>query len=401
MIYRILLVTSLLVLNCQPAEKKNRRTSKNEFQESTEALGWNAQAPFLFMSPQGHLYLSWTETHGDSSVLMFSRRKENSPWSSPLPIASGSNWFVNWADYPVVCTSDDQHLLAHSLRKRAEGTYDYDIWLSQSSDGGKSWEDTGLLHDDGMAAEHGFVSMTPFDNTYFITWLDGRNTRGHDMEGHSGQGAMTLRGAIVAKDGQKKEEWELDDRVCDCCQTSAALTDAGPVVVYRNRSENEIRDIFITRSLNGTWTEPVAVHEDGWKIEGCPVNGPRIVSRENRLAIAWFTGADQSPSVRVAFSEDAGSTFSTPLDLHQTAPVGRVDVLWLSEEEVLVTWMENKQVTGARVHMNGTITERYIFGASDDSRSAGFPQAALLGNSVFIAVTDPDSGRIVVRKMAL
>ena len=36
---------------------------------------------------------------------------------------------------------------------------------------------------------------------------------------------------------------ELDPKVCDCCQTAAAVTDDGPVVVYRNRSDQELRDI--------------------------------------------------------------------------------------------------------------------------------------------------------------
>ena len=44
----------------------------------------------------------------------------------------------------------------------------------------------------------------------------------------------------------------LDARACDCCQTDAAMTSAGPVVVYRNRTEEEIRDIYIARGTAET-----------------------------------------------------------------------------------------------------------------------------------------------------
>jgi len=41
----------------------------------------------------------------------------------------------------------------------------------------------------------------------------------------------------------------LDTRVCECCQTSVAMTAEGPVVVYGDCSEaeKEIRDISIVR----------------------------------------------------------------------------------------------------------------------------------------------------------
>ena len=58
----------------------------------------------------------------------------------------------------------------------------------------------------------------------------------------------------------------VDDRVCDCCQTAAALTSDGPVVVYRDRTEDEIRDIHISRLIDGAWTESRAVSDDGWYI---------------------------------------------------------------------------------------------------------------------------------------
>ena len=150
-------------------------------------------------------------------------------------------------------------MAAHWLQKSDQGTYDYDIRMVQSSNRGATWGESIVVHNDGVAAEHGFVSMLPMDNKdIFITWLDGRNTKGSDHESgeHGGEGAMTLRGAIFDAQGNAKARWELDNRICDCCQTSAAMTSNGPVVVYRDRSETEIRDMSIVRYVNGKWTPP-------------------------------------------------------------------------------------------------------------------------------------------------
>src|SRR5690606_34451461 len=123
-----------------------------------------------------------------------------------------------------------------------------------------------------------------------VSWLDGRNTSGghHDHQG----GEMTLRAAIVNPDGSLENEFLLDESVCDCCQTSSAMTSNGPVVVYRDRTETEMRDISIVRFDGENWTKPVTIHNDSWEIAGCPVNWPRVAAVENTVAVAWFTAPE-------------------------------------------------------------------------------------------------------------
>ena len=249
--------------------------------------------PNLFVSEDGQIYMSWVEyIDSTTDVLMFSKldltAKEvvNKKWSSPIEIARGNNWFVNWADFPSVVAyqNNDQHLAAHWLQKRAAGTYDYDIYISQSKDGGQTWYSPFIIHSDGIAAEHGFVTLLPTeDNKIFATWLDGRNTKigkansdDHADHGHGHGGAMTLRTASFDINGKIFDEAELDHRICDCCQTTATYIDGNPMVAYRNRSEEEVRDIFFTKKIKDKWSEPKAVHDDNWKITGCPVNGPFI-----------------------------------------------------------------------------------------------------------------------------
>ena len=142
------------------------------------------------------------------------------------------------------------------------------------------------------------------DNRIFATWLDGRNTKREENN------AMTLRSAIIDRDGNITEEFELDNRVCDCCQTSTTWTDKGPLVVYRDRLENEVRDISIVRNTDGKWSAPKPVFEDNWKIAGCPVNGPSIDSEGKIVAVAWFTNSNDQPKVFVSISLSSALRFS-------------------------------------------------------------------------------------------
>lgn len=187
--------------------------------------------PYLFTDKNGLVYLSWIEKTKEKSLLKFSVYN-NEQWSEPTVISSGDNWFVNWADYPLVAADGAKNMMAHYLEKSEKGTYTYDVKITTSADEGKTWSAAKILHDDSKKAEHGFVSMIPYGDNYFVSWLDGRNSVMENGEGHSEghHGQMTIRGAVIDKQGNKSNEWELDNRVCDCCQTAATNTDRKSVV---------------------------------------------------------------------------------------------------------------------------------------------------------------------------
>ncbi len=358
--------------------------------------------PYLFTDKNGVVYLSWMEKTKEKSTLKFSVLNKEK-WSEPRVISSGDNWFVNWADYPLLASDGAKNLIAHFLEKSEKGTYTYDVKLVTSADEGKTWSASKILHDDGKKAEHGFVSMIPYGDNYFISWLDGRNAvmetgAGHE-EGHHGQ--MTLRGAIVDKQGNKSGEWELDNRVCDCCQTSAALTTNGPIVIYRDRSEQEIRDMSIVRFVNGKWTSPKTIFPDNWKIEGCPVNGPRTDAQGNNLAVAWFTSPDKKAQVNIVFSTDGGATFGAPIRIDEGKGIGRVDVIILDEKTAMVSWMEGSVIKATKVYRDGKKESSMVIASSAESRSSGFPQMTKSGNNLIFAWTDEKEKTIKVASLPL
>lgn len=358
--------------------------------------------PYLFTDKNGVVYLSWITKDSEKSSLLYSTLKDGK-WSDPLSIATGNNWFVNWADYPLIASDGNNHLISHFLEKSEKGTYTYDVKVTTSSDKGKTWSVPVILHDDGKKAEHGFVSIVPYEENYFISWLDGRKVAMPGTGGLPGEhaGQMTIRGAIVNKAGKKLNEWELDGRVCDCCQTTAAITSNGPVVVYRDRSDSEIRDMSIVRYVNGKWTEPKTVFADNWKIEGCPVNGPRIDAEGNNLAVAWFSSPDQKAQVNVVFSEDGGATFSKPIRIDEGQALGRVDIVLLDGKTAMVSWMEGAEIKAAKVFKDGKKEPSTIIASSSEARSSGFPQMTKYGNNLFFAWTDEKAKTIKVATLTL
>ncbi len=382
------LVLGLLIFGCSTPQKEE--TSEN-IKENT-SVSFKGESPYLFTDQNGTTYLSWTESTDSINKLQFASYKSGQ-WSDPQIIASGSDWFVNWADYPVIATKNGQNFMAHFLAKSSEGTYSYDVTVKHSTNGAEDWQEPYVLHDDGKAAEHGFVTMVPYGENFFVTWLDGRNTVSDDTTthtGHGGAGPMTIRAAIVSPQGEKINEWELDSKVCDCCQTTAVITDNGPVVAYRDRSDDEIRDMSVVRWVDNQWTAPETLHEDGWKIAGCPVNGPRLSAAGNTIAAAWFSAAEGIAEVKVKFSKDGGASFGNAVKVSKDAPIGRVDIEMLDETTALVSWMEGSDIVAAKVKDTGKIVEEMTIASSSQSRSSGFPQMTKSGDTVIFAWTNSD-----------
>ncbi|MFN2438922.1 MAG: hypothetical protein ABR503_06955, partial [Chitinophagaceae bacterium] len=222
-----------------------------------------------------------------------------------------------------------------------------------------------------------------------------------DATAHGGHhGAMSLRAALINKQGTKAAEWELDNKVCDCCQTSVAITSNGPVVIYRDRSDEEVRDISIVRLVNGKWTEPKSIFPDQWKIDGCPVNGPRSAAVGNNLAIAWYTSPDKKAQVNIIFSDDGGTNFSKPIRVDEKNAIGRVDVEMPDEKTAIVSWMEGAVIKAAKVYKDGTKDSSVIIATSSESRSSGFPQMTKSGNNLYFAWSDDKNKTIKVARLS-
>ena len=204
---------------------------------------------------------------------------------------------------------------------------------------------------------------------------------------------MQLRTTTVDNEVHSSEL--LDDRVCECCGTDAAIIDGKAVVAYRDRSANEIRDI----SLAAVGFPAKNIHADNWSIEGCPVNGPSMDAMGSSCVIAWYTGAEKKSGVFATFLSDR---IDPPIQL-SVGFKGRVDVVMIDENTAVACWLETKDdstsVTIATVHKDGTVTDRRIIAMVASSRKSGFPRIAKVKEGLLIAWTDKDKHKGISTKV--
>ena len=356
-----------------------------------------AREPSLFAAADGRVFLSWSEPSGKGFAVRMAIGNQDG-WSAPRTITESGGMFVNWADFPSLTALPGGILAAHWLQMNGGDTYSYDVNIALSKDDGQSWSKPLVPHRDNTKRQHGFVSLLPVAPDRLLSiWLDGRNYApdgNFGANGEAAQDAMALRSATITSGGVMWEETVLDSRTCSCCQTAAAITKSGVVVLaYRDRTETEIRDISILRQVDGHWTGPMTLNNDGWHIEACPVNGPAIDALGSEVAVAWFSAAGDVPQVNVAFSADEGASFGKPVRVDQGSPAGRVDLLLLPDGSALVSWLEltsrGEELLLCQVTANAACKRPAKLVASRRGRTIGFPRMALSGDNVYFAWTQP------------
>jgi hypothetical protein len=359
-----------------------------------------SNGPQLTVSKKGVL-VSWLESGDEGATLKFAERAA-SGWTPAVKVASGEDWFVTDADTPSVLRLSNGTLVADWMQASSEEFEASNLRLTYSKDDGKTWAKSFLPHHDGTITQHAFATLFERpDGTLGLVWLDGRLTV-KDRE----KGPMTIRYGAYDAQWKQTSDRALDAKVCDCCTTSVAMTTDGPIVVYRDRTDTEVRDIYVTRNEKGVWTPGKAVHSDGWRIEACPINGPAVSARGRDVVVAWFAAPNDQGRAYAAFSNDAGRTFGDPVRLDDAASLGKVDIEMLDDGSAVATWVEfaNQRSTFRlrRVERSGTKSAPMTIAGAAGGRIGGVPRLARAGNElVFAWVETPESGGVGTVKTAV
>ena len=376
--------------------------------------------PHLALGRDGRVFLTWIEADGEGDALRLAIR-DGEGWSARGTVYASDRMFVNWADFPSSVEMRDGTIAAHWLEKVAAAPYAYHVMLALSSDDGATWSAPFRAHDDDSPTEHGFASMVPWRDGAALVWLDGRAMASavgvHAVgggrpaaggNGHAGErGAMTLRFRSLSPEGDLGPEVLLDERTCECCQTSLTRVGDGLIAAYRDRGASEVRDIAVVRGAGERWTEPAPLSADGWVIPGCPVNGPQLSGDEGALASAWYTGVGGEPRVYGAFSGDGGATFGPRIRIDEGLPLGRVDVERLDDGSAVAVWLEASngapRILARRVWPDGSMEEPVLISQTAGERASGFPRMVRSGaDELIVAWTlAGDDGGVRVRSVRI
>ena len=364
-------------------------------------------------SPDG-AWLTWVEVAPDGGWVLAGGKlgAAGEPERGQIAAAAREEWFVNWADRPVLSVDATGARVASWLRMSGEGTYAYDALISVSVDEGERWSAPTKLHSDDVQGEHGFVSILPRERGgWAACWLDGRAMGGgHDAHAHPA-GDMQLRLAHVDYEGRPQAERVLDERVCECCPTAlSALPGGGAVLVYRDRADDEKRNfsyVFCTDPELDRWSSPRVVHDDGWRVDGCPVNGAALASAKDELAVAWFTlGEDAAPKVLCAYWDSEAQAFSAPQRVDAGRPLGRISAAMLPSGELAICWLE--ELEGAEAaEWRMALMERGGEGSHSQklleasaTRASGISALSARAEELFFACADVSERRVRAFRLA-
>ncbi len=378
-------VLALLILGPLVACSSPRDGGVSTFEPIETPARVGATGPRISRLENGLPVLSWMEKR-DSGGLLRAAVFGHGGFAPAVDVAADEHMFVNWADTPSVSRLSDAHWVAHWLRYSAEKTYSYDVVVSRTLDAGTTWSEPSVVHDDGTQTEHGFASTYRAGTDLGLMWLDGRQTP---------EGPMTLRAAVIAEDGSVREEQQVDPNVCDCCQTNIAVSSRGPLAVYRDRTPDEIRDIYISRHDGERWLPGTRLYSDNWRIPGCPVNGPAIVADGDFVAVAWFSAADDKPVVRVIMSEDAGETFAAPVEVAANKALGYVGLDILDPQHVVVSSVAKTDSGANAIHVRAVSTDGRAMPAvhvGNTQQLRVVPQLAVVDDEIVVVWTDEVDG---------
>lgn len=391
-----LLSAALVLTSCGHTKPTAAPAALESLREIASPAGADSAQGNLAVGPDGAIYLSWMETADDGSPMLKFATLKDEKWSPAQTIIKSEDLMVNWADFPSLLPMGGGLLAAHWLSMIPNSEEGYGIKIAFSRDNGKTWSKPVAPHRDHTKTEHGLVSLLPAPGGGVgVLWLDSRK-----LAGPKKSDDVALLYTTIGLDGKLGPETTVDGRVCECCQPSAQQTTSGTLAVYRGRTTDEVRDITTVHFDGAKWSEPKVVFADGWKINACPINGPAMAVEGNRVAVAWFTGANEQAKVEIAFSNDGGETFRPPQQVDDGKPMGRVNVVLQDSGSALVTWLERSdkgaQLRARRMEENGPRQPSLVVGTTDSGESAGFPRTVRSGNNVLFAWTDAKASRVRV-----
>ena len=336
------------------------------------------------VTPDGGALLSWTEPGKEGLSSLRYAILHGTKWSEPRTIAAQRHFFRHPAELPEVVQLGEHQWLAHWVEMPKQDSEAEYVYTSASSDG-LHWSMPAMAHRDRAAVQHGLASMVQSGaGESSVFWLKG----GADEEGPT-----ALMRTVVDASGKELREESLAPDVCACCPTAVAKTAKGLLLAFRGRTAENIRDISVLRFENGHWSQPKNLYADNWKINACPTNAASVAAAGDKVAIAWFTGAQDAPKTEIAFSNDSGSTFSKPATVSTGRSFGYTTVV-LDEAGAIVSWLEQGAGGGAarvfvrQISFTG-VAAPVVQVAEGGRMGLGYPRLLHSGGDTFIAWGDP------------
>lgn len=406
---------TVLVTACETSNPNNTssnvssKADQNGIRVSSE--GKFASESGIAASADGRIFVVWSERDENKKNDIYVREYDTAlgPRGDAVRVNPEAGTARTWyGDTPSILVAPDGKIHVGWNRTYADGSPGNDLVLSTSNDGGKTFGEPLKINDDTVPASHGMHGMTiDSKGRVLISWLDERylrKNRAHNStvggpfvamlfqhprtpaaeQSESEEPDAELYFAVVAEGKLTGPNQKIAGEVCPCCRVSVASTPYGAVyIAYRKVFPGQFRHIAISTSADGgeTFTEPVQVSDDKWKLFACPVAGAALKPMPDGLRIAWYSGGERSEKgLYHASSTDKGKTFSAP-ELISKAPV-----------------KGSPQFVGEGLVFGDPEKMYLVSGASERSLGTGIvPSAVEVGGKVVCVFAQPTEGTSSIR----
>ena len=349
-----ILLASFVVAGCKHVATRGAEANNNAPQPlQISAPGIDAAEPATTAAPDGTFYVAWVNHEAKQADVMVAHFNPNGAMQgSPVRVNRQPGTATAWrGDQPSVAVAPDGTLyVLWTLRVNAgEKHHGTDVYLSSSTDGGKSFATETKVNDDKVPGPHGMHSLAVAkDGRVYASWLDERNVHkpkpsakadGHHME--SNRDVYVSYSTDGGRSFSKNQKVAAD--ACPCCKTSLAVAADGTLYVgWRQVLPGNFRHIAVASSTDGatSFSKPVIVSDDRWFLQGCPVSGPSLsVDRASaKLKVVWYAaGESGAPGVYFAESTDKGHSFS-PRQLLSQETIRGTPSLTTGNDKAVAFW---------------------------------------------------------------
>jgi len=307
--------------------------------ESHPEIG--AESVFLTQDSQNQPVAVWTEKAQDSEqIQVLYSRWDGHKFTNPQRIPMEENPKVHSESIPKLLFKPNGELLLFYEVKIPDPTNDRvsHVKYQVSRDEGKTWSAPYRVHSDNSPGKgHSFFDVTLLpDGEIGAVWLDTSLV----------EGGRSLLFSKTSSNNQFGKESVVDSLACQCCRTALYADSSGLIsVVYRDILPGSIRDISLATSRDGgiTFSNSISFSFDQWNLEGCPHNGPDVVSDGKKIYTTWYTGASQN-GVYFAELDTQGKT----LRKEKMSPNGRNIQLSLMNGKPVVVYSESVTENGKK-----------------------------------------------------
>lgn len=286
-------ITAFALQSCKHISRQGEKSSSRPVLLSN--IQNDASCVFLTADENNMPIVSWVEIDrvGKKHFFFSGMDTVRNRFSKPVPIPIEQNASIHEEGMPKIAVKGNGTLIAtyetstpHKNMKWGLG----DVRYIRSYDNGKTWTTPTSISPDvkkGLSAN--FTDLIRLGNGEIgVSWL-----------GTNPGDSIMARPVYFAKTNGKEgfgKEVLITRHACQCCRTALSSDEKGDVsIAFRDILPGSVRDISVSTSTDfgNTFSRAVTFSNDDWVVNGCPHNGPSVVTRNNHTYVTWYTGGNK------------------------------------------------------------------------------------------------------------